>query len=97
VTSLLSSQQTHICRNKTCLLLRQKYACHDKSFVTAKVFVATKIFCRDKHNYVVAKVLLQQECFCCVKRCVAALTNEADKYSVCLNVVNVCVESVWYK
>ena len=50
----------HVCRDKTRLLLRQKYACHDKRFVVTKlclswqnIFVATKVslwtnICRDK-------------------------------------------------
>ena len=40
-----------ICRNKTHLLSRQKYACCDKSF------------CRDKIMFVTTKVLLQQAYF----------------------------------
>ena len=57
------------CRNKTCLLLQQKYACHDESFVMAKVFVATKIFCHDKQfccgeSVVMARMLLLRQKMC---------------------------------
>ena len=54
--------------DKTLLLLRQKYACRDKTFVTTNIFlclsrqntsfVATKIFCHNKHNFVATSILL---------------------------------------
>ena len=66
---------------QTCVLSWQKYACHDKTFVTMniclsqQIFVATTFvtkyfFCRNKHNFVTTKVLSRQAYFCCDKRCV---------------------------
>ena len=49
------------------LLSRQKYACRNKAFVMTNTF-AWKIFCRDKHNCVLTKVLSQHAYFCCDKR-----------------------------
>ena len=52
-----SCHKCHFCCDKTHLLLGQKYAYHDKSFVMNfliyhnKTFVTTNI-CRDKHNFV---------------------------------------------
>ena len=46
--------QTHVCHDKTCLLLQQKYASCNKTFVT------TKYFCCDKY-------LSWQTCVCCDK------------------------------
>ena len=75
----------HFCRDKTRLLSRQKYACHDKH-----VFVATNI-CRDKHNFVATKVLSQQAYFCRDKHkafvvtkiiVVAAPANDSSRASV---------------
>ena len=71
-TSILLSQQTHVCCDKTCRLLRQKLCrgkrvsvmtkiCHDKSFVAPDkyTFVATKdMFCCNTHN--TNKLLSQQ-------------------------------------
>ena len=66
-------QRPHFCRDKSFLrhfcnkrvfvgtkhvfLSRQKYACD-------KTFVATKIFCCDKHNFVATKLLSRQAYFC---------------------------------
>ena len=60
--------QTRVCHNKTCLLLQQKYACCDKTFVVTNlylswqnIFVATNTclswqnFHHDKHIFVVIK------------------------------------------
>ena len=45
---------------QTRLLLRQKYACRDKHVFG---FVATKIFCHDKHNFVTTKFSLGKHTF----------------------------------
>ena len=52
------SPQTRVCRDKTHLLSRQKYACCDESFVARKYFFATNI-CRDKHVFVAIKIILE--------------------------------------
>ena len=54
------SRQAYFCRNKTRLMSRQN-VCRDKHVF---VFVATKIFCRDKHNFVPTKVLSREAYFC---------------------------------
>ena len=53
-TKIILSRQTR-------LLLRQKNACRDKHVFA---FVATKIFCHDKHNFVATKVFSRQPYFC---------------------------------
>ena len=58
------------CYNKTCQLLWEKYACHNKTFVVTNIFccdkhiLLQKKFCCDKHDFVVKKVLLWQAYFC---------------------------------
>ena len=57
----------------------QKYACRDKTFVVTNtclswwIFDLTKIFCRDKHAFVAAKVFSRQAYLCHDKRCVSCL------------------------
>ena len=74
-TNIILSRQTRVCRYKTRLLSRQKYACHVKTFVATNTcllrqrFVATKVlsrrayFCRDKR-----RLLLWQRQVCRNKR-----------------------------
>ena len=50
------SRQTHVCRDKTRLLLRQKYACCDKI-----MFVATKLLLRQ--IFVATNIILSQQTF----------------------------------
>ena len=56
-TSLLLSWQTHVMK---------KYACHNNKIVmtntclTRQIFVTTKIFCRNKHNFVRTNILSWQ-------------------------------------
>ena len=38
------SWQTHVCHDKTRLLLWQNYACHDKTFVATNIFFSQQIF-----------------------------------------------------
>ena len=45
-------KQTCVCRDKTRLLSRQKYACRDQTFVATKLWLR---FCRDKHTFVTTK------------------------------------------
>ena len=62
---LFLSRQTRFCREKKkCLLSRQRYACHDQTFVATKlcllyvnkiIFVATNIF-RNKHMFVTKNI-----------------------------------------
>ena len=62
-TNTCLSRQTH-------LLSRQKYACHDKTFVTTNIFLSRQInICRDKHNIVATSLLLsrQNTCFVATK------------------------------
>ena len=62
----------HFCCNKTCLLLKQKYACHEAYFCRDKhMFVATKhVFWRDKSMLVMTKLLLHMtNTFCQDKSC----------------------------
>ena len=64
-------RQTRVCRDKsmlviTKLLLQQICVCRNKSFV------ATKILCHDKHNFVLASILLSQEkTFVATKTCLS--------------------------
>ena len=55
-TSILLSRQTRVCRDKTSLLSRQKYACPDKKFVATNAcsFVAT----RHLFNFFVATTMI---------------------------------------
>ena len=39
-------------------------SCHKYNFCRDKSFVPTKIFCRDKHNFVATKLLSRQAYFC---------------------------------
>ena len=80
VLFLSRQTRTRVCRDKTRLLSRQKYACHDKTFVATKlclsrqIFVTTKVFCRDKHTFVATKMIL-----------VAALANDSKTWwDVCI-------------
>ena len=64
VTKVLS-QQTCVCHDKTHLLSQQKYACRNKKIFLLRqnlwqIFVATntKIFFRDKHNFVCIGAIL---------------------------------------
>ena len=50
------------------ILSWQKYACHDKTFVTTNICLSWQRFCRDKHNFVVTKVLSQQAYFCHIQK-----------------------------
>ena len=71
-----SSRQTRVCRDKTRLLSRQKYACRDECFVGTYtclfvatkdkiMFVAIKTFGRGKHTFVATKdVCLSRQYFC---------------------------------
>ena len=75
VTNTCLLQQTYVCCDKTHLLSHQKYACPNKiMFVVRNIYVCrNKTFvvtntCRNKHNFVMTKVLLQQAYFCCDKR-----------------------------
>ena len=54
-------RQTLVCRDKTRLLLRQKYACRDKTFVVTKTLV-----CRDK-RFVATSIILARQMTCFVK------------------------------
>ena len=74
-TNLILLQQTRVCRDKTHLLSRQKYACRDaclsrQIFVVKKIFVASnlilsrqKYFCRDKR-----RILSRQTCVFATKK-----------------------------
>ena len=70
--SFLSRQKfcrrTRVCRDKTRLLSRQKYACRDKTFVVTnispdkhKLFSRQAYFCRDKITFVATSLLLSQQ------------------------------------
>ena len=59
-TSALSRQSMSFVTTKVCLSRQTR--------VLAKIFVATKIFCRDKYNYGTTKVLSLQAYFCRDKR-----------------------------
>ena len=49
-TSLLLSRQTCVCRDKTCLLSRQKYSCV-KTFVATNIILSRQAyFCRDQRT-----------------------------------------------
>ena len=86
--SFLLRQNTSFVTTKVYLLRQtcntssswQKYACHDKTFVVTntcllwRIFDLTKIFCRDKHAFVAAKVFSRQAYLCHDKRCVTCLS-----------------------
>ena len=69
----VTSWQACFCRDKRHVL----YACPDKTFVATKlcmsqqIFVATTIFCRDKHNFAATSMLLsrQKSCFVAKNTC----------------------------
>ena len=44
-----SCHKYHFCRDKRCALLRQKYACRNKTFVTTDLFLLQKNFFRNKY------------------------------------------------
>ena len=44
-TSVLLSQQTRVCRDKTRLSSRQNYACRDKTFVATNIILSRQKFC----------------------------------------------------
>ena len=67
MTNMCLSWQTHACHVKTCLLLRQKYACHDRTFCHDK-YLLQQTFCRNKHTFVMTKVCLSQKNFCVVTK-----------------------------
>ena len=62
---------SRVCRDKTRLLSRQKFACRDKTFVVTNIFcrdkimfvstnvlcVLRQIFCHDKYTFVATKVM----------------------------------------
>ena len=64
------SWQTCVCHNKTCLLLQQKhachdktlswqnYVCHDKSLVATNTCLSQQKFCLHKHTFVSTKMVL---------------------------------------
>ena len=56
----LGGAATSIIFVMTNVLLRQTqtYFCRDKTFVTKHNFVATKVFCRDKHTFVASNMCL---------------------------------------
>ena len=54
-------------------LLRQKCACHDKTFVATNIY-------RNKHVFVVTEVLSWQAYFSCNKRCVLSWQNYVCHY-----------------
>ena len=57
-------RQTCVCRDKTRLLLQQKYARHNKTFVE-NIFVMTNIsVCRNK-SFVITSILLSQQSYVC--------------------------------
>ena len=65
VATKVLSGPTRVCRDKIMFIATklsclswQNYVCRDKRFV------ATKIFCRDKHNFVATNVLSRQAYFC---------------------------------
>ena len=88
------SQQTRVCRDKKRLLLRQKYACRDKTFFSTKLcYVMTKVlspqisvltndvFCHDKYVFVATKMIL-----------VAAFANDMyTVYCVFLHFFSSCI------
>ena len=63
-----------VCCDKTCLLLRQNcllgqnFCCDKLLLFTFVAIHVTKIFCHNKHNFVMTKLLPQQAGFCCNKR-----------------------------
>ena len=77
------ARQAFFCHEKRCVLLRQRYACCDKSFVMTKlcllrhIFVMTKIFCHEKHNFIATKTFVvtsillsrQKMCFVATNMC----------------------------
>ena len=71
-TSILLSQQTRVCRDKTILLFsRQKYTCCDITFFRC---LSRQNFCRDKHNFVAINIFLsrQKTCFVVTNTLLAA-------------------------
>ena len=85
--SKVLSWQTHVCHDKTRLLLRQKYACRDKTFVATKL-------CLSGQNIFVRTKLLSWQIFVVTNMC---LSRQAyfchDKWSVlCLSWQNFCCD-----
>ena len=64
------SRETSVCRDKTRLLPRQKYACRDK-----------KHFCRDRHNYFCRDKLI----FVATNQCLSRLNRYFVATKVCLS------------
>ena len=57
------SRQVYFCRDNTCLSQQNTSFCRDKSMLFAtntwlsrQIFIATELFCRDKHNFVETKL-----------------------------------------
>ena len=93
VTKVCLLRQTCVCRDKTRLLSRQKYACRNKAFVSTKTGLSRQTqVCRDV--FVATNTCLSRHMFCRDKRfvarkmiLVAAPANDreqARKNSICL-------------
>ena len=76
INTCLSRQKClhkHTCHDKRCVLSQQTQVCNKKH--KTFWFVMTEIYCRDKHNSLATKLLLQQAYYCNDKRCVFVTTK----------------------
>ena len=53
---------SHVCHDKTCLLLRRKYAYCNKTFVVTKLFLLWQNFCCDKYVFLMTKMFCHDFC-----------------------------------
>ena len=60
----LAGAATRIIFVVTKVLLRQKYACRNKTFVTTNTFVATKVFSRQKYFVATNIIFSLRQMFC---------------------------------
>ena len=56
-----SCHKYYFCRDKTCLLLQQKYACRGKTIVAANIILSRQKFCCNKHTFVAANTFLLRQ------------------------------------
>ena len=59
--------QQKFCLNKTCLLLPQKYACHDRTFVVTNIVLLQDKFCYGKHTFVATNICHDKHVFVATK------------------------------
>ena len=57
-------QQAYLCQDKRHVLSWQTHVCHDKSMlVVTKLYLSWRKLCCNKHNFVMTKLFSQQACF----------------------------------